>query len=187
MVARERRSIVLLSGGMDSAACVKFYLNLGHTVQGIHVDYGQAAAAKEFRSASDLASHYGIHLATLACDFGHKFREGEIRGRNALLVLAALMSHSDFNGLIGLGVHSGTTYYDCSDVFISDLNRIVVGYSGGVVSLDTPFLKWTKRMIYEYCREQEVPLHLTYSCEAGTDVPCGKCKSCLDRSVLDAC
>jgi len=187
MVHREKRSIVLFSGGIDSTACVKYYLTLGYRVRGVFVDYGQAASGMEFKSASRIASHYQIDFHRLVCDFGIHYREGEIRGRNALLVLAALVSHPEFSGVIALGIHSGTSYYDCSESFVSGINKIVAECTRGIVAVDAPFLNWTKMMIYEYCKEQEIPIHLTYSCEAGTEEPCGGCRSCLDRSVLDAC
>ncbi len=185
MVGREKHVLVLLSGGMDSAACVKYYLNMGFEVEGMFIDYGQAALAAEMKSASSIASHYDIHLDTVVCQLGHQYKEGEILGRNALFVLAALMHRSD-HGLIALGIHGGTPYYDCGDSFVVDINRVLAGYCSGSVAVDAPFLKWDKRAIYEFCRDHGVPLQLTHSCEV-SDEPCGKCRSCLDRRALDAC
>ena len=73
------------------------------------------------------------------------------------------------NGLISMGIHSGTNYYDCSEAFLREINRILEGYSDGRVVLAAPFLKWDKRMIYDYILDNGLPIHLTYSCENGTD------------------
>ncbi len=49
--------IVLLSGGIDSAARVAFYRQLGHAVAGVFVDYGQPVRAQEEKSAVAIAAH----------------------------------------------------------------------------------------------------------------------------------
>jgi 7-cyano-7-deazaguanine synthase len=49
--------------------------------------------------------------------------------------------------------------------------------------LGAPFATWTKQDIIAYCRTRNVPVHLTYSCERGTEPPCGTCLSCKDRSL----
>lgn len=177
--------LVLLSGGIDSTACVSYYTNLGYSVKGIFIDYGQAAAVKEFESAAKVSGHYSIELDRHSCSLGHDFSVGEIPGRNAFLVLCAIMAYPGFKGILSMGIHSGVPYYDCTEAFVADMNKILVGYRAGQVVLDTPFLKWSKGMIFTYCTENKVPISLTYSCEEGFEKPCGKCRSCLDRSVFD--
>jgi len=177
--------VILLSGGIDSTACISYYQTQGLTVRGLFVDYGQAPAASERKSASDVARHYGIALDCMVVTSETHFSDGEIPGRNAFLVFCALMNYPDFNGILSLGIHSGTPYYDCSKPFVLDTNRILAGYRVGMVTLDAPFLEWSKSMIYAYCRQEEVPVGLTYSCEKCSDKPCGTCRSCLDRGALD--
>lgn len=177
--------VILLSGGLDSTACVHYYLNQGFDVEGIFVDYGQKAREKELSSARTIASHYGIKFSDCECGVPREHGQGEIVGRNAFLVFAALLARPEFRGIICLGIHSGVPYYDCSEVFARNLNRLLEGYTDGQVVLDTPFLRWDKRMILEYCKDNNVPIQLTYSCEVGSDPPCGKCMSCCDRRALD--
>jgi 7-cyano-7-deazaguanine synthase len=52
--------LILLSGGIDSTACLHFYLGLGRTPFGFFVDYGQSAAAREWQAVCDVASFYNI-------------------------------------------------------------------------------------------------------------------------------
>ncbi len=113
------------------------------------------------------------------------FTQGEIKGRNAFLVLGTLLAYPKFRGIFALGIHSGLPYYDCSEQFVKKINEILTGYTDGQVSLDTPFIHWDKKMIFEYCKDNDVPIHLTYSCENGSDEPCGMCRSCLDRRALN--
>ena len=178
-------ALVLLSGGIDSAACVPFYARLGHSVTGLFVDYGQPVCDQEEKSATAVAAHYDIPLAIVRCEGPRLNYAGEISGRNALLVFAALLFRPVQRGVIALGIHRGTAYFDCSDLFAEDIARIVSGYTNGQVTLGAPFLNWDKRMIYQYASEGNVPVAATWSCEVGPTAPCGQCLSCRDREKLD--
>jgi 7-cyano-7-deazaguanine synthase len=176
--------LILLSGGIDSTAIVHYYLSQKFRVKALFVDYGQISSRMEFKSARNVSRYYSIELIALKFSSQQKFSDGEIQGRNAFLVMAALLSNPTAKGLVAIGIHSGTFYYDCSDLFVKGINGILNGYTNGQLTLDAPFIKWDKRMIFNYCREYSVPINLTYSCENGADIPCGKCRSCLDRSAL---
>ena len=172
---------VLLSGGVDSAACVQYYLNSGYQVAGFFVDYGQSSSDQEKNAAKKISEHYNIDLQSVAWTGQTKSKPGFILGRNAFLLLGALLEGDPMSsGLIAIGVHAGTEYLDCRPGFISKLRDLFELYSGGVIQLDAPFLDWQKTQILSYCREQSVPLHLTYSCELGEALPCGECQSCQD-------
>lgn len=177
--------LVLASGGVDSTACIHYYLSLGYDVKTHFVDYGQKAKSQEFECAKKVALHYGTEFVSIKCDLPNSYCEGEIVGRNSFLVLLVLMSNPNFNGIISLGIHSGVPYYDCSSIFVKEMNKIIEGYTDGRVRLDAPFMKWEKRMIYEYCKNEDIPVNFTYSCENGGKIPCGKCLSCLDRGTLN--
>lgn len=179
------QTLVLLSGGIDSAACVAFYRQLGHNVSGLFIDYGQPVREQEERSSAAIAAHYNVPFAMIRCSGPETNYSGEIAGRNAFLVFAALLFRPVQRGIIGLGIHHGTTYYDCSEAFAEDLNRIVSGYTSGQVALGTPFLKWDKQMVYQYAGQADVPMDLTWSCEVGPEAPCGRCLSCRDRERLN--
>lgn len=177
-------AVVLLSGGLDSAACAKFMMNHVDVVTALHVDYGQAAAVQEYAAAQSVANHYHIELTYVRYDGCRAKAPGLILGRNAFLVLAALMETS--SSLIGLGIHSGTRYWDCSPQFIESAQSLLNGCADGRVQLVAPFLAWSKPDIWAYCKREKVPVDLTYSCERGGAVPCGQCLSCLDKEALRA-
>ena len=180
------RSLVLLSGGVDSSACVAFYRKLGYTIEALFVDYGQPARDAERAAASAIANHYSIPLQNVTCEGPPASFSGEIMGRNALLVFVALLYNPTWSGIIALGIHAGTRYYDCQKPFVDDLSRIVTGYSDGRTVLGTPFQAWSKAAIWNFCLETNVPLHLTWSCEVSPTRPCGTCLSCRDREALHA-
>jgi 7-cyano-7-deazaguanine synthase len=88
------------------------------------------------------------------------------------------------SGVLALGIHSGTRYYDCSAAFAKAMTVLVAEHTDGALSLLAPFLEWNKREVYDYFIRAKLPIELTYSCETGTDEPCSVCNSCRDRKAL---
>ena len=184
MTASRKQGIVLMSGGIDSAACAHLLLRRGIAVQAVFIDYGQASAQPESRAVAALASHMQLSLARYAVSGSAPFPSGELVGRNAFLIFAALLLTHASPGLLAMGIHTGTTYYDCSRSFIDSMAKIVAEHTDGQVAVVAPFHTWSKSEVYNYFVSAGLPLHLTYSCEAGTEPPCGECASCRDRKVL---
>ena len=177
---------MLMSGGIDSTACAHFFQRRGDNVSGVFVDYGQSAANAERRAVQQIAEHLGIALYSLSFRTSIEFGLGEVVGRNAFLVFASLMGMKPHTGAISLGIHSDTSYYDCSADFIDRISDIVQSYSGGRLKVYCPFLFDPKSTVYQYARLAGLPINLTYSCEVGTVPPCGRCLSCKDRDALEA-
>ena len=56
-------------------------------------------------------------------------------------------------------------------------------HTRGAIIATAPFLHWTKHDVYQLASKLNVPVALTYSCEAD-NYPCQRCRSCLDRRLL---
>jgi len=179
------KTIVLLSGGVDSLACMHFFSKRGHSIKGIFVDYGQIASKHERVSAKQIAEIYNVELEELTVYFGSTFSDGEVFGRNALLMMLAMVASKRSYSAIACGVHAGTPYYDCSKVFLNRMTTIISEYSDGKIQLLAPLADWSKQEVYEYIKEEKLPFEVTYSCEAGVVPACGKCLSCKDREVFE--
>ena len=175
---------VLLSGGIDSCALLWLYLRQAFTVRAFFVNFGQPAARQELKAAQTICDYYKIPLSIFTCKGSVDISEGEILGRNAFLIFSAVLMSQIEAAIISIGIHAGTSYYDCGEEFINTVQRIVDGYSAGRIKIAAPFLGWNKRMIWEMCKKYKLPVHLTYSCELGGTHPCGKCLSCKDREAL---
>lgn len=177
-------SVILLSGGVDSATLAALANDQGLRASALFVDYGQAANSAERTSSRAIAETYGLPWRAVELP-RLSFGQGEIRGRNALLVHLALLTLQVPSGVVYLGVHAGTGYRDCSPAFIELMQSSLDFHTGGQVRLAAPFLDAYKADVFALARGFSVPFELTYSCEVGS-TPCGACASCRDRAMLDA-
>ena len=108
--------------------------------------------------------------------------------RNGLfLSSAASIALSKGCGVIYYGAHSddaaGNAYPDCSDAFNEAMGRAVYLGSGGQLTIEAPFVNWTKADVVKCGLELGVPYELTWSCYEGGEKPCGKCGTCIDRAL----
>ena len=177
------KALVLLSGGIDSFACASYFLERKIAVSCLFIDYGQNAAIPEWKAAQAAAKHLGLPIHSAEFRSGRAYGSGEILARNAFLIFAALLSNQDFKGVLSLGIHGGTGYYDCGDSFLKQMDTIISTYTDGAARLDCPFSAIGKNDIVDYGTRHRLPLEITYSCERGTLPPCGNCLSCKDRNA----
>src|SRR5437868_5845438 len=106
--------LVLASGGIDSTACINFFIRAGFNVECLFINYGQQSLSKELNAVTLVAKHYGINVEVVQIDKMKSRKEAEIPGRNALFLFAALMAFSRESGIIATGIHHTAGYYDCS-------------------------------------------------------------------------
>jgi len=177
-------AVVLFSGGVDSTACVHLLKEQGFRVQGLFIDYSQAAARAEEQAVITLSQELSIRVASLRLQGFQQSGAGELPGRNSLLISAALFNLRGRRCVIATGIHSGTGYFDCSIPFHNTMNMLISAQTDGRVSLLSPFASWTKHDIFDYTVREKISLASTYSCEAGIIPPCGQCSSCRDREGL---
>lgn len=181
----QRLATVLLSGGVDSAACMKFLQSQGFAVRALFIDYGQPAADLEQGAADSLSKLDSCPFEVVTVRGNSRFGSGELLGRNAFLIFTALFFLRGTPGVLALGLHSGTHYYDCSGAFLDLANRLVAEHTNGSLSVIAPFLTWSKKDVYRYFLESGLVLNQTYSCEAGEPAGCGTCLSCRDRQGFE--
>lgn len=107
--------------------------------------------------------------------------------RNGLfLSSAASIALSKGCSVIYYGAHSddaaGNAYPDCSDAFNEAMGQAIYLGSGNQLTIEAPFVNWTKADVVKKGLELGVPYELTWSCYEGGEKPCGKCGTCIDRA-----
>lgn len=107
--------------------------------------------------------------------------------RNGLfLSSAASMALSLGCSVLFYGAHhddwAGNAYPDCSPEFVEAMRRAVEEGTGGELTLEAPYVTWSKADIVREGLELGVPFELTWSCYEGGEVPCGVCGTCIDRA-----
>ena len=180
--ARQGEFLVLTSGGVDSSTLLCLSTRQGLTPNALFVDYDQPAADAEGEAVTNICSRLGAPWRRVQYR-GSTFGPGEIRGRNAHLLHTALIEFPASSGVVALGIHAGTGYADCSPEFVEVMQRSYQFHTGGTITVVAPFLHWTKQDVYRLATKLDVPLAQTHSCEAA-NLPCGKCRSCIDRRLL---
>lgn len=178
--ATSPRCSVLLSGGIDSALVAALLHKEGWRTLAVWVDYGQPAAGAERVASKSLAEHYDLEWREAVVRGFVVPPEGEVHGRNDMLVATARTCTPGIN--VAIGIHAGTSYVDCSPQWVTAWNGLLDVQYAGTVTLLAPLANLNKAATLALARDCEIPLELTYSCEAGI-TPCGECLSCIDRQA----
>lgn len=201
-------TIVLLSGGMDSATLLYHQLAEGELPLALSVDYGQRHG-KELLLAERIAEHACVEhrvldLSGLAqllpgssqtdisvgVPQGHYAAENMkttvVPGRNAILLAIAMGTAGAHGaGSVSYAAHAGdhAIYPDCRPEFLTAMRELgmYVGWYEEPIRIVAPFMELTKAQIVERGAQLAVPYHLTWSCYKGLARHCGKCGTCVER------
>lgn len=196
------KSVVLLSGGIDSAVAMALTTASGGDVCALTVDYGQRHR-REIRAAFAVANYYGVEHRVIAMDpmlfqgsaltgdtalpAGHADQPDAtyVPARNTvLLALAAAYAESRGAGqvVIGANADDAAAYPDCRPSYIEAFRDVLSTGTVGHTWVHAPLLYLTKPEVLTRADELGVPLELTWSCYAGGDQPCGRCGACVGAS-----
>ncbi|MGA7476252.1 MAG: 7-cyano-7-deazaguanine synthase QueC [Thermoplasmata archaeon] len=208
---RPTGSVVLLSGGMDSATCLALAVRHHPPVHALTVLYGQRHS-REAVSARALARHYRVARHTvlrlpLAPLLSSALTDPRrpipnrrrptpripstyVPARNTILLSIALgYAESHRLGTVYLGANAVdySGYPDCRPKYFRAFERLArLATKSGVekgehVRVETPLLRLSKAQIVRLGERLGVPWRLTWSCYAGGRAPCGKCDACRLR------
>jgi 7-cyano-7-deazaguanine synthase len=206
------RSVVLLSGGLDSTVTAAVAARDGELAL-LHLDYGQRTRSREHRAFLDVADHYGVpesHRMVAQADYlariggsaltdsaipvpnGDPGRAGVpityVPFRNAHL-LSLGVSWAEVLGadavFLGAVEEDSSGYPDCTEAFCRAFGDAV---SAGTppetrIRIETPVIHTAKADIVRLGVKLHAPLHLTWSCYEREDLACGRCDSCLLRGT----
>jgi 7-cyano-7-deazaguanine synthase len=206
---KNKRAVILVSGGMDSATAVYEAMERGYEPYFLHTSYGQQTETKEYECAKALAEEVEAadmlhieteHLAAIGAssltDEELDVEEADLDSdeipasyvpfRNAnLLSMAVSYAEANECSAVLIGAHSEdfSGYPDCRPAFFEAFQEIInVGTKPETeIELIAPFVEWSKTEIAERGLELNVPYELTWSCYRDEEPACGKCDACAFR------
>lgn len=167
-------SLILLSGGLDSALC----LHLHGAEMAVAFDYGQPHLI-ELRYARTIARHYGISCEVIALPRLPLVDDIVFAGRNAAMLsfAAGIAQHKGIQQvLIGCNRSDAERFPDCRRLFLDVISRALDLAYG--VTVEAPLLDMTKAEIVAEAKRLKLPE--TWTCYSPTidNQPCGVCYSC---------
>lgn len=201
------KTIIVLSGGMDSSTALAWSKNEGHELVGaVNFQYGSKHNLKERLAAVSVAGHYQIPLTFVDLPFvndlfksdllksGGEIPEGHyadpsmkrtvVPFRNGIMLsIAAGFAESVEADAVVLGNHFGdhAVYPDCREEFVTPMALAIEKGTYAGIKLLSPFKSISKTDIAKFGHDLNVPFALTWSCYKGGDKHCGKCGTCFER------
>jgi 7-cyano-7-deazaguanine synthase len=200
------KTLVVFSGGMDSATLLYYLLDRGDSVEAIGVNYKQRHD-KELICAAKLCHALGVRFDVLDLSSLSKFLIGSsqsdpsiavpfgrydeptmkltvVPNRNMFLLAAAgAVAVARKCDILAYGAHAGdhTIYPDCRPEFIEAMTVAFRLCDWHPLRLEAPFSLLSKGDICRIGLTLGVPFELTWTCYVGEDQPCGKCGACVER------
>lgn len=209
MAGEKTRSVVLLSGGMDSCVCAALAARETETAA-MHISYGQRTEQRErwaFERICDrlaIRQRLALRNEALALVGGSALTDSAIaipvanseigKGgvpvtyvpfRNAHFLSAAVSWAEVLNAArvyIGAVEPDSSGYPDCRPAYYKAFNEVVrAGTREGKITIVTPLIAMRKAEIVRLGLEMGAPFDLTWSCYSREDKACGTCESCVLR------
>jgi 7-cyano-7-deazaguanine synthase len=203
------RSVVLLSGGMDSCVCAALAARDTETAA-MHISYGQRTEQRERWAFERICDRLGIRqrlalrnealglvggsaLTDTTIAVPEAKDEIGVSGvpvtyvpfRNAHFLAAAVSWAEVLDAArvyIGAVEQDSSGYPDCRPAYYKAFNDVVrAGTREGKITITTPLIAMRKAEIVRLGLELRAPFDLTWSCYSREDKACGVCESCVLR------
>ena len=189
-------AVVLLSGGLDSAAALAWAHQQFNRILAITFDY-HLRPFRERLSVFRLLEHFSSRLIEVplpfvkeAADVDSAFREksaqGYVSNRNLIFYSIAIHFAEMQNCDAVVGGHTAEDQEDFPDASLSFMKRLEDLSNQALqlnkIRIELPLAKYSKLQVLEKAIEWNVPLDCTWSCYWDQNSPCGECVSCKERA-----
>ena len=200
------KSIILLSGGLDSLVSLGLTINKLNVNLALTFDYGQKSAQDEIKASAKICDYYKINHKVIKLDFlkeitntslvskedvpSGKALEDEIQSaksvwvpnRNGLFlnIAGSYADSYDYDYIIiGANKEEAKTFSDNTKEFIDSVNEEFKYSTNVCPKVVAPLINYNKNDIVMVALSENIPLELTMSCYKGGDKHCGVCESCI--------
>jgi 7-cyano-7-deazaguanine synthase len=200
------KTVVLLSGGMDSVTVFYEVMREHEVVAALSFDYGSKHNAREIPFAKLHAeragvTHRSIDLAFMnecfASDLlksggdipdGHyaeaNMKRTVVPFRNGIMLAVACgFAESVEADALAIAAHSGdhAIYPDCREPFMQGMATAMEEGTYARIRLMRPFIAMDKTAIARRGIELGIDFAETWSCYKGGEIHCGTCGTCVER------
>lgn len=196
------RSVVLLSGGLDSIVSAAVAAKRSRPVLALTIDYGQRSAAMEIKAARGACHDLGVPQQTVCVPFFREFKGNPLIGagrapsaasltrprdvwvpfRNGVFIAiaAAYAEHLGARLIVtGFNREEAVDFPDNTRAFTTAINQALRHGMRRPARVVSYVQDLSKRQIVELGRAINAPMRHVYSCYRGGPRMCGRCASCL--------
>lgn len=200
------KTVVLLSGGMDSVTAFYEVMREHEVVAALSFDYGSKHNAKEIPFAKLHADRAGVTHRTIDLAFmnecfasdllksggdipdGHyaeaNMKRTVVPFRNGIMLAVACgFAESVEAEALAIAAHSGdhAIYPDCREPFMQGMATAMEEGTYARIRLMRPFIAMDKTAIARHGIELGIDFSETWSCYKGGEIHCGTCGTCVER------
>jgi 7-cyano-7-deazaguanine synthase len=192
--------VTLVSGGLDSTVMALLAKEEGLTQFPLFIDFGQLGRDRELQACrNNFLKHelptpqvaslggYGSLLSSGLTDPNkHIFDDAFLPCRNLMfLTVGAAYAFQCEATTVGIGLLDETFHLfpDQTKTFLTDTEALLSKSLGKPLKLVAPLMSFSKAEVLEIAKAKGITG--TYSCHAGTEMPCGICIACREYIGLE--
>jgi 7-cyano-7-deazaguanine synthase len=195
------KSIILLSGGLDSTVSAAVARRRTQPLFALTFDYRQRAAKREIEAARRICGALRIKHRIVQLPFFREYKKLAMLGgtrraslkhfskledvwvpnRNGLFVNVAACYGEYYNAALiitGFNREEAQEFPDNSARFVQAINKSLSYSTLGKIKVKSYVADLSKKEIYCLGLKYKAPLKYVYSCYLGGAQMCGKCASC---------
>ncbi|QOY53305.1 7-cyano-7-deazaguanine synthase QueC [Candidatus Sulfurimonas baltica] len=208
MNSKIKKSVCVMSGGMDSTLSAYMMKNSGYEIIAIHFNYDQRTQTKELECFHKICDKLNVlEKYVLDLDFFKQLGASALTDKNIevptggveegipvtyvpfrngiFLSMAAAIAEKEGAEVISIGVveEDSSGYPDCRESYIKSMQQSInLGTKDETnLKIEMPLVHLQKFQIVQKSLELHVPLELTWSCYKNDTQACGVCDSCRLR------
>ena len=207
-----KKSIILLSGGLDSLVALGLCKEQYGISLALTFDYGQKSVAQEIESSKKICKYYNVEHKIITLDWlrditktslvsqeelpteklgtAESAKQVWVPNRNGLFLNIAA-AYADSYGysyiIFGANKDEGETFPDNTEKFRADISKVFESSTMQKPQVIAPLINYTKDDIVRVAIEQCIPLEYVRSCYGADTKHCGKCESCnhLKKALIN--